>query len=273
MFGFALSVLLISVWGRAVVADHESLGEALTPLAGSSAIAGQFSEWMTEELAESGVDHGEAEQVVSALLDSSVVDNAADDLVAAVVSAAAAPGPSGSSVDLAEVVGPAIPEVTARLASSGVAVSENEIHSSLDRLDPLVIREAGVAPMIGPASPVAAKLGAATLLALIVMGVAGSAYVRAKSDRMAAIRSLLMRVALSGLSFGLMLKLGSWVLDPAGGRAPVSQAAAGVIGAKWMVPVLVGLVAAVAAAATWFARRRIKRVGASPEPVGEPILR
>ena len=273
VFGLALSVLLISVWGRAVVSDSEALGEALSPLAGSSAIAGQFADWMGEEMSTSGVTETEADQLVMAMLDDSVVDDALDRLVAAVVEAAATPGVAGASVDVAEAVSPAIPEVTAQLASSGVHVSENDVRRSLDRLGPLVIREPGVAPAIGPESPVAARLGAASVLALIVMSLAAWAYARSKGDRIAAVRSLLTRIALSALSFGLMLRLGSWVLDPSGGRAPVTEAIAGVAGAKWTTPVVIGLVAAAAASGIWLARRRVRRVAVSPEPIGEPIPR
>jgi hypothetical protein len=273
VFGLALSVLLISVWGRAVVSDSEALGEALSPLAGSSAIAGQFADWMGEEMATSGVTETEADQLVTAMLDDSVVDDALDRLVAAVVEAAATPGVAGASVDVAEAVSPAIPEVTAQLASSGVHVSENDVRRSLDRLGPLVIREPGIAPAIGPESPVAARLGAASVLALIVMSLAAWAYARSKGDRIAAVRSLLTRIALSAVSFGLMLRLGSWVLDPSGGRAPVTEAIAGVAGAKWTTPVVIGLVAAAAAAGIWLARRRVRRVAVSPEPIGEPIPR
>jgi hypothetical protein len=90
------------------------------------------------------------------------------------------------------------------------------------------------------------------------MLVLGHGVVYLSEDRLSAVRSLLTRVALGGLSFAIFLKLGSWVLDPSGGRAPVQASISAVAGSKWAVPLALALVAAAIAGVVYLVRGRLR---------------
>ena len=271
LIGLAVTVLLISIWGRAIVVDTDALAESLGPLSQSVTVVDQFADWLGSELTGAGVDPALADEAVKRALRGSAVDDALNDLVLEVVVSAATSDPGGASVDVASILAPAVPEIAVSLTSSGVPVTEGQVEEVVDGLDPLVIIEPGQAPPVGPESPIATRLGTATVLALMAMVVAGSISITAASDRIGTARKLLIRVSLSGLTFGLLLKLGSWILDPGGGRAPVSQTLSGLAEAKWLVPMSVAGLAAALAGLTWLVRRGVKPEAAIPEPYGEPI--
>ena len=91
------------------------------------------------------------------------------------------------------------------------------------------------------------------------MATFGYLSVVASDDRVAAVRGLFTRVAVGGFGFALLLLIGSWITDPRGGRAPVSETISGVASSKWVLPLQVGLVAAAGAVSIYVARRSFKR--------------
>lgn len=260
-FGISLSILFGSLWGRAVVVDTEALGESLAPLARSQLVVGFLTDWMAEEMVEGGVDPVLVDPAVDYFLNSSQVGDTLDQFAGEVVAAAASPDPAGSEIDMRHLVAPAIPEVAAGLNDLGMAVTEPQVSQVVEGLDPLEIREPGSDAIVGANSSTAAHLGTASLLALLGLMVFGSAYLAISDDRVAALRSLVTRIAVGGLSFGLLLRIGSWVLDPAGGKAPVRESLSAIAESKWFVPFQVGLVAA-GIAALIYAVSRILRRGA-----------
>lgn len=258
MFGFATTIFLLSMWGRAVVVDVGALEEAAAPLAESSAVANLFTDWLDQEMADSGVAPATAQIVVDDVMTRSTVVGAMGRFAGELVTAAAAPGPEPARVDMSGLLQPAIPEIEAALSAAGVTITEERVAEVVAQLDPLVVRRADTEPFIGAESPTAARLGTAAILSLLVMGATGWATVVTSEDRAAEARSLLSRVALGALSFSILLKFGSWVLDPSGGRAPIAESLGRVAGAKWLHPMAIGLAAGLAAAVTWWRRRRLR---------------
>lgn len=258
LFGLATTVFLIAMWGRAVVIDVDALEASAAPLADSSAVVDLFTGWLDRELVETGVEPVVAEAVTQDVLDRSTVVTALGEFTGEVVVAAAAPGPEPAIVDVSGLLRPAVPEIGAVLGAAGVPVAESRVAEVVDGLDPLVVKAAGEEPYIGPSSPTAGRLGTAAVLALLVMAGTGWVTIALAEDRTAEAKSLLSRVALGALSFAVFLKAGSWVLDPAGGRAPLAESASRVAGAKWFHPLAVSLVAALAALAVWLRRRYVK---------------
>lgn len=261
-FGLATTVLLLSFWGRAVVIDTDELSDNLLPLSESEEVTGRFSDWMTDQLVESGVPRPAAGDAATLALFTPEVKQALANLVGAVVDAASDPGPEESVVDMASIFAPTVPAVSASLASQGVPASEAQVGAIVAGLDPLVIREEGEGPIVGPGSPVAGRLGVASLLALIAQVVFGVVYVLVAASRVRAMRTLLTRFAVGALTFALLLKLGSWVLDPGGGRAPLSESLAQLADSKWLIPASIGVVAAFGAFFFWLVRTSN---GPSPE--------
>ncbi|MDP9143727.1 MAG: hypothetical protein M3N43_03365 [Actinomycetota bacterium] len=264
-------MLLVGLWGRAVVIDTDELAESLTPLAGSDVVADRFSTWLESELIESGVDGQTASIAADQVLEHPAVGPLLEDLVAEGIEAAASADPSGSSVDVSGILGPSSAEITAGLNAAGVPVSSAEVEGALAELDPLVIRDPSQKPLVGASSPLASTLGTGALLGVVLMLISGWAYVLSSRDRARALRSLLNRFALGALSFAVLLKIGSWIVDPEGGRAPVGESLALVANSKWVVPLTLGLGSLAAACIAWLFRKRMRPVAGSRSAPEQPI--
>lgn len=270
-FGFCLTVLLIALWGRSVVADADTLAESMTPLSGSAVVGEAFAGWMAEELVDSGYLRDVVDPAVDSVMASSATSSAMDSFVVEVVRAASSSDPEGSAVDVATLMKPTIPEVTEGLAGLGLPATESDVADVVAALDPMVIRGPGTTPLVGPESTTATRLGLAALLAATGMITFGYATVMSSEDRVAALRGLFSRVAVGGLGFAILLLVGSWITDPHGGRAPIRETISAITSSKWLVPLQVGLVAALAAGSIYFGRRWLRRVEASRSPVEPPI--
>ena len=265
-FGMSVSILFLALWGRAVVVDTDSLAESLAPLAESNIVRDYLADWMAEEMIDSGADPSIVEPTVANMFESSSVGEALDQLVGEVVRASSAVDQAGSRIDMAGLFNPTVPELTLVLSGLGYPVTEAEVSDVVSGLDPLVVRQPGSEAIVGPNSPTAARLGTAALLAFVGLIGFGLAVVALSEDRVAEVRSLLNRIAVGGFSFAVFLKLGSWVLDPTRGRAPVRTTMSSLAGSKWLVPLQVALVAAAVAAAIYVGRRWLRRREAFPSP-------
>jgi hypothetical protein len=259
----AVSILFLALWGRAVVADTETLSDSLSPLARSGIVADFVADWMAEELTESGADPATVRPTVDYFFESSSVGDTVDQLVGEVVYAAAASSPEGSRIDMAALIGPTVPELTAGLSGMGYPVAESQVADVVAGLDPLVIRQPGADAIVGPNSPTAARLGTAALLAVLGIVVFGLGVVSLSEDRIGAVRALATRVAVGGLSFAVFLRLGSC-------RAPVRSTLSELAGSKWMVPLQVAVVAGAIAGAIYVGRRWLRRRGVSLWPPAPP---
>lgn len=262
-FGFSVTILFIALWGRAVVVDTDQLAESLVPLAESATVVDVFAGWMADELVDSGYEREVVDPAITYTLQSSATAGALDEFVGDVVTAAASPGPHGSTVDMASLLAPAVPEVTAGLAGLGLPAEQADVASVVADLDPMVILEPGDAALVGPSSPAATRLGTAALLAFLGMIAFGYLAVASSEDRVAAIRGLFSRVAVGGFGFAILLLIGSWITDPRGGRAPVSETISELTSTKWVLPLQIGLAAGVVAALIYFGRRWLRRGGES----------
>lgn len=262
-FGFSVTVLLIALWGRAVVVDTDKLAESLTPLAGSAVVGEAFAGWMADELVDSGYSREVIEPAVETVMASSATASAMDAFVVEVVRAAASSDPDGSAVDVAGLLTPTVPEVTEGLVGVGLPTTESDVADVVYGLDPMMIRGPGTAALVGPESSTAARLGTAALLGLLGMIGFGSVTVMTSEDRIAAFRGLFNRVAVGGLGFSILLLMGSWITDPNGGRAPIPETLSAVASSKWLVPLEVGLIAALIAGSIYFGRRWLRRVAVS----------
>lgn len=271
-FGLAVTIFLISMWGRAMVVDSETLAQSLSPLGSSAPVVDLLTEWIGEELVGNGADSGAVDNAVAVAVGHPDVAAALDRLVAEMVLAAAAPGPGEAVVDVGAFLRPVAGQIAEAVAgSTGTPVTPGDVVAVLDRLDPFVVRAEGAQPQIGPRSPIAGRLGTAAILAVVAAGLFGVGAVRLSDDRPLALKGLFIRVALGALSFAVLLRIGSWVVSPTGGRAPIASTMAALLHAKWMVPMTVALVAGVGVAVLWLIRRLRDQPAASVEPVPEDV--
>jgi hypothetical protein len=263
VFGLAATVLLGSIWGRAVVVDTGELADTLSPLAASELVAGRISAWLEAELTTAGLGEAEAAQAAGRVLAHPGVGPVVEQLVAEGVEAAATGDPGSTSVDVAAILAPASGQITSGLNEAGVPVTDEQVVAALSRLDPIVVRDPADRPLIGAASPLATSLGTAAILGAGLMAISGTAYIAMSRDRVRALRSLVTRFALGALSFAVILRIGSWLVDPEGGRAPFRESVALLANSKWMVPLTIGLGAAGAALLLWFSRRMLRPAATS----------
>jgi hypothetical protein len=271
VFGLASTVLLVGIWGRAVVVDTSELAHTLSPLAAGDMVSDRLTTWLEAELVEAGVEGVGASVAADQVLAHPSVGPVLEQLVAEGVEAAASADPTGASVDVAAILLPASGQITTGLNEAGVPVSTEQVEAALTQLDPLVVRDASDRPFVGASSPLAANLGTAAMLGALLMLLSGTAYVAMSRDRMRGFRALLTRFALGALSFAVLLRLGSWLVDPEGGRAPFRESFALLANSKWLVPLTIGLVAMAAAIIAGVFRRRIRPVAVSRSEDGQPI--
>ena len=271
VFGLASTVLLVGIWGRAVVVDTNELADTLSPLAAGDMVSDRLATWLEAELVTAGVDGVGASVVADQVLAHSSVGPVLEQLVAEGVEAAASGDPSGGSVDVAAILIPASGQIATGLNEAGVPVSTERVEAALSQLDPIVIRDPSDQPFVGASSPLAANLGTAAMLGALLMLCAGAAYVAMSRDRMRAFRALLTRFALGALSFAVLLRIGSWLVDPEGGRAPFRESFALLANSKWMVPLTIGLVAMAVAIVFRVFRRRVRPAATSHSEDGRPI--
>lgn len=168
-------------------------------------------------------------------------------LVAELVAAATAPAGGTQRVEVAQHLAPVATQLASQAQLVGVQVERDQVDRALASLDPIVLERDGGRPPVGPSSTATYGLGLATVIALTVAAVSGSGLLATAEDRRRELRSLVSRVAVSGLTFALLLRFGAWLADPSGGRAPVGSAVAGLLEAKEWIPVVV----AGAAGAVW----------------------
>lgn len=265
-FGMSVSILLLSLWGRAVVVDTDTLADSLSPLAGAGVVTDFVGDWMADEMVDAGADPAMVEPAVDHYLQSSEVGNTLDQLVEETVHAAASSDPAGATIDMAALFRPSVPDTAAGLSAMGFGVTEGQVADVVEQFDPLVIRQPGAEAIVGPNSQTAARLGTAALLAVLALIGFGLGYVAISEDRVGAIRSLATRVAVGALSFAVFLRVGSWVLDPDRGRAPVQETVSVLARSKWLVPLEVAVVAGVIAGLIYVGRRMFRPAGESLSP-------
>ena len=265
VFGLSVTIFLVSTWGRSVIVDTETLAESLSPMATSAPVIDLFTDWLSGEMLDAGAPPQVVDAAITDVLQEPDVVSALDRLLIEVVLAAGVAGVGESTVDVTGVLQPAAPAIARSVSgSTGGQVSSAEVSRVIDSLDPIVVRAQGVAPAVGSGSPIAGRLGTATLLAVLVMVVAGGTVVGGSKDRLVAIKGLLTRLSLGALSFAVMLRLGSWVLSPTGGRAPISTTVGALFHSKWLVPLTVGLIAGVGVLIAWLFKKYRK------DPLGPP---
>lgn len=252
VYGIATTTTLVSVWGRAVVVDAEAVAEAASLTATADPVAERVQAWLEREASsQAGTDSSAAGQMMTDLTERPALEAPLRRLVREVVVATSQPGES--TIDVAGILRPAVPALTAGLNASGMDMTSDEVSVVVDGLDPLVIGSVESEPVIGSGSNTARSLYLATVIGVALMLGSGWASMRLAADSKAMRRSLVNRLAISAGGFVVMLWLGAWIVDPGAGRAPFRSAAAQVIGSKLWIPALIALISGYAG---WHWRKR-----------------
>lgn len=255
VYGIAISVFLLSIWGRSVAADTALVASAATRVAESEFVATRVEAWFERALADVGFEGNPGSRLSSAIVALPEVQAATAALIGEIVEAMASTEEGPVVVDIASVYRPAVPAVTDSLVSMGIPVDEGHVEAVVDRLEPLVlVPDRGGRPLVGRGSGPARALTVGTLIGLGAMLLAGGVAVYLSEERRRMIRTLLTRLSMSGLNFAIFFRLSSWVVDPRGGRAGINGAIAELLGAKLWIPLAIMVVSG---AGAWTIRRRV----------------
>ncbi len=264
LFGIATTVLLVGLWGRSVAADRPTLQAAAFGATRLEAVQHQLLAWSADALAgAAAVPYPEAAAAVSELQEMPAARRAFETLVDQLLTAAFVPPGTTVEVDVGAALQPLARDLAPLLSRQGIPVDRTTLEHLLDSLDPLVVEGGSETSWVGGIVAARRALSRAVALAAAGVLVFGGLAVRLAEDRRAMVRSLGSRLALSALSFTVMLRVGAWALDPGGGGSPVRAVGATLLEANPHVPLMVAAVGS--GLAYWGVMRR--RRPADDQPV------
>jgi hypothetical protein len=260
VYGMSITLLLVGLWGRAVVSDRATMEQAASEAAAAAVVSDRVAGWVLDSAAGELRDLPPGiEATAAAVLSDPAARRLVDEVVGELVAAAMAPPGSTAVIDLGEHLRRARPHLQAAAVRLGAPEAANVLDAVAASIEPVRLPT-------GDGSPVGAGIsnaGAALRLAVVAAGVTGlvaaAAALGLSTERRHTARQLAVRAGLSGLGFAVMMRLGSWALDPGGGSAPAApslrRAGALLLAAGLHLPLLVGL----AGTGSWVALRRRRR--------------
>ena len=245
VFGLSTTVLLVGIWGRTVTSDQTAIEASAQAVLESDAVADRITGWIAGgvESAAGELPEGVAAVTANAVWHRSetraVLAGAVDRLVAA---ALAPPGES-VPIDLADLLRLLIPIVMSELSDIGVNVTKNTMESALAELPAINVgseADVDVAGVVADARSTFTRVVAVAMIAMLASGIAAVAFAE---QRLQQIRSLAIRVVVSAVTFSVLLRVGSWALDPGGGRSPLAEGGSVILSSSGHVLVIAALVA------------------------------
>jgi hypothetical protein len=221
-FGLSTTLFLIGMWGRAVVLDEATVSSSVRTALEAETIADQLYTWLADGLEEAGgLPAGDIQAGIAGLRELPETDAVIGDLLDQVVGAVMAPAGSEPVIDLGETLRPLVSVIESGLEGRGYAVEDGAVSNALDQLDPVELETEQFVGFAAVAEDAGAALTLIVVLTLSSLLVAGAAAIALSDDRVAMMRSLLTRVAVSGLTYAVIFNVGGWVLSPEGGRSPL----------------------------------------------------
>ncbi len=273
LFGICTTLLLVGMWGRSVTSDQVTLEEGARAVLESELVNRRMTDWLTEAVTQlSAVGPEHKQTLVDELVSSPELDQAIAEVVDATVAAALAPPDRPSTLNLQPAVDRLEPAIDRALAGVGLPLDATVVTGAFDDL---VFSSNDMALAAGSVAGARSLLTTVVLVGLIGMILTGAIAVWTSEGPLGQLRSLSWRVALSSFTFAVMLRLGSWAVDPEGGRSPIAAGSAIVLGSNGHVPAVMGLAFATVGTAmsTILVRRRRRLPVAHEEPTGEqPVL-
>lgn len=262
VFSVFTTLLLIGLWGRAVASDQVTLEASTRAVLESELVNDRVVAWLGEGFAAAEADGDEATAQLAMRLESAPeMQRAVERMIDAVVAAALTPPDEPSVIDVADVLAPVIPLVSEYVAEEDLAVSLDGIQRTVDELAPIVLppQEGGTAPA-SVASGAVSVLSTVVIISLVGMLVAGGTAVSLSKEPVVQLRALAIRISVSAVTFAVILRAGSWAVDPRGGRSPVGAAGSVLLASNGRLLAAVAVAAAVGAGVLtlWVRHRRLR---------------
>jgi hypothetical protein len=269
VFGLSTTLFLIGVWGRAVVVDEETVSQSVRTALESESVADRVYSWLADGLeSAAGLAPSDVEGAIAEVRELPQADAVVADLIDQIVGAVMAPPGSEPVIDIADTLRPVVPAFAAGLQAEGITVEDGAVDAALDRLDPVELETEEFVGLVAVAEEAEAVFTMIVAITVSAMLVTGAAAIALSQDRVTMLRMLLTRVAVSGLSYAVIFRVGGWVLSPDGGRSPLLGSGGVVLRSNLHVFIVAALGAASLAAMTWVLSRR--RATACPAKARKP---
>jgi hypothetical protein len=265
-FGLATTLLLVGLWGRAVTHDQATVEESVRSVVDAEVASDRIYTWIEDGvMSATDIDSVTTQRVISGLRDHPEVEGAVDDLVGQFIGALFSADGDETTVELTETLAPVVPLLVSGFAAYDVSLDEAAVAAALAEAESLDLETGDVASVARLVDNARALLSLIVVISAAILAVTGSIAVWLSEDRLAMIRTLATSIALSGLSFAVLFRVGSWALDPDRGGSPIARGGSILLGSNSDVFLLAAFVgAAVASGVGWFVWRRRRLAGGSP---------
>ncbi len=272
IFGLSTTLLLVSLWGRAITIDHATVAESASVLVDADIAQNRVADWVEDAMVQTqAISPAEARAVIESVRTTPEMGEAIDNLTASFIAALFAPEGTDPIVDVRAAMDPAVPLIADELAQHGIPVPEESIAAVLDAND-LDLNSGDTASVVGVVREARTLVSTAAVAALFIMLLSGAAAVSLSEEKFAMVRTLGVRVLLSAVSFAVFFRLGGWALDPERGRSPVAGGTGILLGSNGHVFLITAAIAAVVAvigASVARSRRRVVRAATPPRPADD----
>ena len=257
-FGFATTMLLIGLWGRAVTHDDVTMQASVRSVVDASVASERIHAWIeTGVIASSEADPELTERILAELRDHPEVEAAIGSVLDQFVAALFLPEGEGASIELAATLEPIVPLVAAGFRQHAVPIDEAALVDALRGVAAINLDTPQATTVVGAVKDARAFLSMIVVIAAATMILSGCVAIWLTENRLAMVRNLATRILLSSLTFAILFRVGSWALDPDGGRSSVAGGGAILLRSNGSLFLLVALIAGVVAGSVgWILWRR-----------------
>jgi hypothetical protein len=271
LFGIFTSMVLIGLWGRSVAGDQVTLEASTRAVLESEIVNDRVTDWLGDAVAAAAeLSTDEVAAVVDTVGDSPQMQVAVDDVVDQAVAAALAPPGTVIVVDLSAAVESLAPVVAAALEERGVVSGADTVRAAAHDLPGIVLSADDQIMTVGStAREVKGLLSKVVVVGLGGLLVFGGAAVMLNDERIRQLRALVIRIGVSAFTFAIVIRIGGWAVDPAGGRSPI--AAGGAVLLKSNGHILVAVVAGAAVVAAGMSIFLLRRRRGTTPIVSGPV--
>ena len=269
VFGIATSMVLIGLWGRSIAGDQVTLEASTRAVLESEIVNDRVTDWLGDAIgAAAQLSDDDVVAVVAAVDDTPEMQAAVDDVVDQAVTAALAPPGSVTVLDLSAAVKSLAPAVATAMEDRGVVADADIVRAAAQEVPGIVLSADDTMTVGGTAREVRGLLSKVVVIGLGGMLLFGAVAVFLNEDRVRQLRSLVIRIGVSAVTFAIIIRIGAWAVDPAGGRSPIAAGGAVVLKSNGHIFAAVAVAAAAIAAAISPVLLRRRRPGPAPPEQG-----
>ncbi len=268
LFGIFTSLVLIGLWGRSVAGDQVTLESSTRAVLESEIVNDRVRDWLGDAIAAAAeLSPGDVAAVVDTVDGTPQMQLAIDDVVDQAVAAALAPPGTVTRVDLSSAVDSLAPVVADALEERGVVSDAAVVRAAVHSVPGIVLSADDQMTVGGAARQVKGLLTKVVLVGIGGLLLFGGAAVMLNRDRVRQLRALFVRIGVSAVTFAIVIRVGAWAVDPAGGRSPIAAGGAVLLRSNGNIFAVVALMAAVIATGLsiyLLRRRRTRTAPADP---------